>query len=123
MNSILRPNAYFPDMTQFQKMAASGAIVWPGDGSLTTNPIHGADMGAVCVEAASPCHQEIDAGGPSLFLQRTVHAIIKPLKARIADMLDFVIAINEIDNAAPCYGEHHMKDFFEESGGKNVSEK
>jgi len=146
--SILRPNAYFPDMAQFQNMAASGVIVWPGDGSLTINPIHGEDMGEICVDAAIPGHQEIDIGGPDIFTYKelftlsftsinkqpriifiplwfvkNVHAFIKPLNARIADMLSFAIAVNEIDNTAPCYGKHHMKDFFEESGGKNVSEK
>ncbi len=34
-------------------------------------------------------------------------------------MLAFAIAVNEIGNAAPRYGERHMKDFFEEFGGKN----
>ncbi|MCW8814924.1 MAG: SDR family NAD(P)-dependent oxidoreductase, partial [Chlorobium sp.] len=146
--SILRPNAYFPDIAQFQNMAASGVIVWPGDGSLTINPIHGEDMGEICVDAAVPGHREIDIGGPDiltykelftlafttinkkpriifipLWIVKGVHTLIKPLNARIADMLYFAIAVNEIDNAAPCYGEHHMKDFFEESGGKNVSEK
>lgn len=146
--SILRPNAYFPDMTQFQKMAASGAIVWPGDGSLTINPIHGEDMASVCVDTAAPGHQEINVGGPDVFsykelftlafttigkeprivfiplwIVKGIHTIIKPLNARIADMLYFAIAVNEIDNAAPRYGERHMKDFFEEFGRKRISEK
>ena len=142
--SILRPNAYFSDMTQFQKMAASGVIIWPGDGSLSINPIHGEDMGDICVDAAAPGHQEIDIGGPDictykelftlavttinksprimfipLWVVKGLHTLIKPLNARIADMLAFAISVNEIDNAAPRYGERHMKDFFEELRGKN----
>lgn len=146
--SILRPNAYFSDMMQFQKMAASGVIIWPGDGNVSINPIHGEDMGEICVDAAAPGHQEIDIGGPDIFtykelftlafttinkepriifiplwIVKGLHTLIKPLNARIADMLAFALAVNEIDNTAPRYGERHMKDFFEEFGGKNLSEK
>ncbi|PWW83155.1 3-beta hydroxysteroid dehydrogenase [Prosthecochloris marina] len=142
--SILRPNAYFSDMLQFQKMATSGVIIWPGDGSLRINPIHGEDMGDICVDTAAPGHQEIDIGGPDIFtykemftlafttidkepriifiplwIVKGLHSFIKPLNARIADMLAFAIAVNEIDNTAPRYGERHMKDFFETFGGKN----
>ena len=145
--SILRPNAYFSDMTQFQKMAASGVIVWPGDGSLTINPIHGEDMGEICVDAAAPGHQEIDIGGPDIFTYKELftlaftsinkqpriifiplwivqglHTLIKPLNVRIADMLAFAIAVNTIDNAAPRYGKLHMKDFFEEFARNNLSD-
>ena len=147
-HSILRPNAYFSDMTQFQKMAASGVVIWPGDGSLRINPIHGEDMGDICVDAAARGYQEIDIGGPDVFtyeelftlafttinkepriifiplwLVKGFHTLIKPLNARIADMLAFAIVVNEIDNAAPRYGRLHMKDFFEEFGRKNVLEK
>ena len=145
--SILQPNAYFSDMTQFQKMAASGVIIWPGDGSLTINPIHGEDMGEICVDAAAPGHQEIDIGGPDIFTYKELftlaftsinkqpriifiplwivqglHTLIKPLNARIADMLAFAIAVNTIDNAAPRYGKQHMKDFFEDYARKNFSD-
>lgn len=145
--SILRPNAYFPDMTQFQKMAASGVIIWPGDGSLTINPIHGEDMGEICVDAVAPGYQDIDIGGPDIFTYKELftlaftsinkqpriifipfwivqgfHTLIKPLNARIADMLAFAIAVNTIDNAAPRYGKRHMKDFFEDYAKKNFSD-
>ena len=145
--SILRPNAYFPDMTQFQKMAASGVIIWPGDGSLTINPIHGEDMGEICIDAAAPGYQDIDIGGPDIFTYKELftlaftsinkqpriifiplwivqglHTLIKPLNARIADMLAFAIAVNTIDNAAPRYGKRHMKDFFEDYAKKNFSD-
>lgn len=145
--SVLRPNAYFSDMMQFQKMAASGVIIWPGDGSLTINPIHGEDMGEICVDAAAPGHQDIDIGGPDIFTYKELftlafttinkqpriifiplwivqglHTLIKPLNARIADMLAFAIAVNTIDNAAPRYGKLHMKDFFEDYAKKNFSD-
>lgn len=145
--SILRPNAYFSDMTQFQKMAASGVIIWPGDGNVRINPIHGKDMGEICVDAAASGHQEIDIGGPDiltykelftfafttinkepriifipLWIVKALHSLIKPLNARIANMLAFPISVNEIDNAAPRYGELHIKDFFEEFGGKNFAD-
>ena len=145
--SILRPNAYFPDMTQFQKMAASGVIIWPGDGSLTINPIHGEDMGEICVDAVAPGYQDIDIGGPDIFTYKELftlaftsinkqpriifiplwivhglHTLIKPLNARIADMLAFTIAVNTIDNAAPRYGKRHMKNFFEDYAKKNFSD-
>ena len=146
--SILRPNAYFSDMMQFQKMAASGVIIWSGDGKVRINPIHGEDMGEICVDAAAPGHQEIDIGGPDIFtykelftlafttinkepriifiplwIVKGLHTFMKPLNARIADMLAFAIAVNEIDNAAPRYGKLHMKDFFEGFGGKTLQNK
>ena len=128
-------------------MAASGAIIWPSDGNLTINPIHGEDMGEICVDAAAPGHQDIDIGGPDIFTYKELftlaftsinkqpriifiplwivqglHIFIKPLNARIADMLAFAIAVNEIDNASPRYGKLHIKDFFEEFARNNLSD-
>ena len=143
-HTVVRPNAYFSDMAQFLVMARSGRMFWPGDGKLTINPIHGADLAGVCVDASSPGIREIDVGGPDVFtyrelftlafttlgkppniifiplwLVRIVRATASPFSKPAAEMLGFAIAVSEIDNTAPKHGRLHLKDFFEEVAARD----
>ena len=61
---IIRPNGFFSDMTEFYTMAKKGRVYLFGNGELKTNPIHGEDLAAVCVEAIDKSDQEIKVGGP-----------------------------------------------------------
>jgi uncharacterized protein YbjT (DUF2867 family) len=61
---IIRPNGFFSDMTEFYTMAKKGRVYLFGDGKMKTNPIHGEDLAAVCVESIDKPDQEIKVGGP-----------------------------------------------------------
>jgi uncharacterized protein YbjT (DUF2867 family) len=61
---IIRPNGFFSDMTEFLTMAKKGRVYLFGDGELKTNPIHGEDLAAVCVDAIDKSDKEIKVGGP-----------------------------------------------------------
>ncbi|MDX2439054.1 MAG: hypothetical protein QNK40_00725, partial [Desulfobacterales bacterium] len=71
---IIRPNGFFSDMTEFYTMAKKGRVYLFGDGELKTNPIHGEDLAAVCVEAIDKPDQEIKVGGPETFTHNKIAA-------------------------------------------------
>ena len=48
--TIIRPNGFFSDMTEFFKMAKRGRIYLFGNGEYRCNPIHGADLAEACVK-------------------------------------------------------------------------
>ena len=49
--AVIRPTGYFSDMSENLKMAKSGRVYLIGDGYHKINPIHGADLAKVCVDA------------------------------------------------------------------------
>jgi uncharacterized protein YbjT (DUF2867 family) len=70
--AVLRPNAYFSDMTEFLEMARKGRVYLIGSGNNRVNPIHGADLAVSCVAALEPERQEIDIGGPEVLTYREI---------------------------------------------------
>lgn len=62
--TVIRPTGYFSDMSEVLKMAASGRVYLIGEGSHKINPIHGADLAMVCVDAVESPEREIPVGGP-----------------------------------------------------------
>ena len=61
---VIRPNGFFSDMSEFFTMAQRGKLYLFGSGTQKTNPIHGEDLAAVCVDAIETEEQEIKVGGP-----------------------------------------------------------
>ncbi len=61
--TVIRPTGYFSDMTEYLKMAQGGRAYVFGDGKNHLNPIHGADLAEVCVDAFSQDQAEISVGG------------------------------------------------------------
>ena len=53
-------------------MAAGGRVYLFGDGSNRINPIHGADLANVCVDAFENPESQIDVGGPEVFSYREI---------------------------------------------------
>jgi len=51
--AVIRPTGYFSDMAEFLAMAKSGRVYLIGNGENKINPIHGADLAEVCVDAAT----------------------------------------------------------------------
>src|SRR5579885_3064042 len=50
-HTVLCPTGFFSDMTEFLQMAKKGRVYLIGDGISRINPIHGADLAKVCVDA------------------------------------------------------------------------
>jgi len=51
-------------MSEFYAMAQKGRIYIFGNGEQKTNPIHGEDLAAVCVDAIDGLDHDIRVGGP-----------------------------------------------------------
>ena len=137
--AVLRPNGYFSDMGRFFDMAKSGHIFMVGEGDKKINPIHGADLARLSVDAVDGDCREIPVGGPDIFTFREVmemafHAChksvwITPLpmwlaegslmitgifNRNLADLLSFAVEALKFDHVAPAYGTRHLKEFFAE---------
>lgn len=135
---IIRPNGFFSDMEDFLKMAATGRVYLFGDGNHKLNPVHGEDLGEVCVNAIESNVKEINAGGPELFSQNEIAELalkahskkikivhlpdrIRKLTLRILRTFtsskyygpfEFFLTTMAIDMAAPMYGKNRLEDFF-----------
>jgi len=54
--AVIRPTGFFSDMSEVLRRASSGRVYLVGDGEKRINPIHGADLAKVCVDASSDLH-------------------------------------------------------------------
>lgn len=137
--TVIRPTAFFSDMGMFFNMARSGHLFLFGDGANRFNPIHGADLAKVCVDAVENEKREIDVGGPEIFTYDETNLMAfealgknpwithvplwvgdavlfvtglfnKPL----AGVLGFALSVSRIDNVAPATGMRKLADFFRE---------
>ncbi len=136
---VIRPNGFFSDMTEFYTMATRGRVYLFGDGRYRSNPIHGADLAKVCVEALGRGDGEMDVGGPETLTQKEIAQVAfdaagKPhrityvpdwgrrfvlatarlclSKARFGP-LEFFMHVMAMDMVAPEYGEHTVANFFQ----------
>ncbi len=71
-HTVVCPTGFFSDMEEFLSMARSGRVYLFGDGSCRINPIHGADLAEVCVDAFESPRRQIDVGGPEEFTYREI---------------------------------------------------
>ncbi len=143
--AVIRPNGYFSDMGRFFTMAQSGHIFMIGEGEKKINPVHGADLAKVCVDAVNGESREIPVGGPDIYtfketMELAFHACGKTpwitelpmwlaegglmltglFNRNLADLLSFAVEALKFDHVAPAYGTRHLKDFFEElAAGKH----
>ena len=137
--AVIRPNGYFSDMGRFFSMAQSSHIFMVGEGEKKINPVHGADLAKICVDAVEGESREIAVGGPDIYTFREVmelafHACgkspwITPLpmwlaegglmvtglfNRNLADLLSFAVEALKFDHVAPAYGSRHLTEFFAE---------
>lgn len=140
--TIVRPSGFFNDMSEILEMARKGTAWVIGDGDTPFNPIHGADLAEVCVDAIgdpSAIGREIPAGGPGVLTMRQVAeaafaalgrppkirsapfwalraagAVIKPFNVNVASLLLMFTAFAGDDAVTDRYGTHHVEDFFRE---------
>jgi uncharacterized protein YbjT (DUF2867 family) len=71
-HTVVRPNGFFSDMGEYLKMAQKGRVYLIGSGDNRINPIHGADLAEVCVDAAGKDLREIEVGGPEILTHREI---------------------------------------------------
>jgi uncharacterized protein YbjT (DUF2867 family) len=141
---IIRPNGFFSDMTEILKMAKKGTVNLFGDGSYKTNPIHGADLAKVCVDAIESSEKIIEVGGPEVFTHNEIAElafIVVDKKRRIKYMpewmrktilglsrtftssktygpMEFFFTVLAMDMIAPKYGTHTLSNYYAEMKSK-----
>jgi len=138
--TIMRPNGYFSDMGEFFDMAKRGRVYLFGNGQCHINPIHGADLAKACVAAISSNEKELSLGGPDVYtfndIARLAFSVLGK-KEKIAHIprwlcwgilgllrtfssskvygpLEFLMTVLTNEMVAPKYGNHSLKDYFEE---------
>ncbi len=136
---IVRPSGYFSDMGVLLDMARKGRSFLVGAGENHFNPIHGADLAEVCVDAMDSEEREIGAGGPETMTQReaaelafevlgrTPRIVVLPmwlmrggvkligmLNRQFRDLFEFIVTAGEIDGVAPSVGKTTLRSYFEE---------
>jgi uncharacterized protein YbjT (DUF2867 family) len=141
---VVRPNGYFSDMAEFYKMAETGRVFLVGSGRHKINPIDGADLAKVCVEAAQQPLKEIGAGGPDIFsheqiaelafsiagknkkithipqwmAQSALHLLKTFTSSKTYGPIEFLMAMLSQDMIAPPRGTNTLKEYFEEITAK-----
>jgi uncharacterized protein YbjT (DUF2867 family) len=137
---VIRPNGFFSDMAEFLAMAQRGRVYLFGTGQFRANPIHGADLASVCVDAIEAEDKELEAGGPETLSHEEIARIAfaslgtPPRITRIPDWLrrltlrslqsftrqsfhgpiEFFMTVMAMDMIAPHYGSRTLKEFFAE---------
>jgi uncharacterized protein YbjT (DUF2867 family) len=136
-HTVVRPTGFFSFMGEFVQMARRGAGFVVGSGTARTNPIHEADVAALCIQALFCDEPSIDCGGPDIFTReeivrlafqavgkkpRITHVparmysvlptLAKPFNPRIAALLDFGGKVSLYDCIAPQRGERRLLDYF-----------
>lgn len=137
--AVIRPTGFFSDMAQFLGMAKNGMMFLLGEGNCRLNPIHGADLAAVCADAVDSREKEVRVGGPETFTYKQiaemafeamgktpwytplplwivdgVAALTQFINRDIHDVAQFALAVSRMDSVAEAKGTHHLRDFFTE---------
>jgi uncharacterized protein YbjT (DUF2867 family) len=137
---VIRPTGFFGFHLEILKFAAKGRGMLIGSGECRTNPVHEADVARACVDALESDEAEIVLGGPEIFTRKeTVELafaalnrppklmkfspgmfklMIAPLKLinrRVYALMDFGIAVTQIDVVAPSVGSQRLKPYFEQA--------
>ena len=137
--TVIRPSGFFSDMGAFLEMAQRGRIYLFGDGLTRANPIHGADLAKLCVDALQLEEATLEAGGPEVLSQNDIaqlafDAVGKPVRiTHIPDgirrmllallplvmskvrfgPIAFFLNVMAISMSAPCYGNRTLKEHFD----------
>jgi uncharacterized protein YbjT (DUF2867 family) len=136
---ILRPTGFFNDMEEFFRMAQSGKVWLPGDGSARLNPVHGADIAShlLSLMAGGGWNRDYAMGGPDVLSLRQIGemafhclrkeprfgfvpgwvlksagVVCRPFNANASALLQAFALLASRDGVAPSTGDHRLKDFF-----------
>lgn len=141
-HTVVRPTGFFSFFGEIANMARRGRGIVIGDGVARTNPVHEADLAAVCADAVAGGAREIAVGGPETFTRdeivrvafraigrapklthvppgffRAAAAAAKPLNRRLAALLAFGAEVSQVDCVAPAHGSHRLEDYFRTFAG------
>jgi len=135
---VIRPNGFFSDMAAYLEMAKKGRIYLFQHGECRANPIHGADLASLCVDAIDSDRKEIDIGGPQVLSHREIahlafqavnkDAVITSIpdwlrklvlwslrrfsSSKLYGPLEFFLTVMAMDMIAPEFGTRTLQDFF-----------
>ncbi len=138
--SVIRPTGFFSDMLEFLNMAKKGRISLFGSGENKINPIHGADLGEVCVNSIKSLDKEINIGGPEIYTFRQIAElsfkvmdkkekifslpiwilnIILPLlrlvtSSKVYGPFEFMASVMTMDVVGGSYGKERLENFFKQ---------
>jgi uncharacterized protein YbjT (DUF2867 family) len=138
--SVLRPTGFFSSMEEILLVASRGLLPEFAGGTARTNPIHEADLAALCVDAFHvPQGWERDVGGPDALTRREIAQLawmavgkegrtvrvpvgvlraagrlLRPLNPRVGHLMTFIAEILVEDFVAPPFGVHRISDYFAE---------
>lgn len=138
--TIIRPTGFFSVYADMLALARMGAIMSFGAGTDRTNPIHEADLAAVCVDALNDERREIAAGGPETYTRREIAELVfaalekKPwivtipgwmtgmllaplrlIDRRMYAFMAFLVAVTQVDVVAPATGTQSLKQFLSDT--------
>lgn len=139
--AIIRPNGFFSDMKDFLDMAGKGKVYLFGHGNFQLNPIHGADLAYICVDAIGTLNKEVIVGGPDILTQNEIaelalKSLNKPIKiqhlpdwirrlimwglrtftsSKVYGPYEFFLTMMAQDNIGPRYGVRRLSSFFRET--------
>lgn len=138
--SVLRPTGFFSAMDEILLVASRGLLPEFNGGRARTNPIHEADLAALCVDAFDrPSGWEQDCGGPDPLTRKEIAALawkalgkearavrvpvavlrgagyaFRPFYPRVGHLMTFIADILIDDFVAPCFGTRRIADYFQE---------
>jgi len=136
---IIRPNGFFSDMGEFFEMAQKGRIYLFGHGEHRANPIHGADLAKICVNAIQSEAKEIAVGGPEVlthleiaklafsvagkkpkitcipkWISKSILFLLRTFtSSKFYGPVEFFMTVLSMDLVAPTYGKHTLNAYFE----------
>ncbi|MEZ4700060.1 MAG: NAD(P)H-binding protein [Rhodothermales bacterium] len=131
--SIVQPTGYFSAFSVIPRIVRYGIAPLIGDGSARTNPIHEADLAAVCANAIEAGEAVVPVGGPDIFTRQEVfdlaftasrqkpryvqlprfvmganRLLIAPFDPRLSQLLAFFERVSTTDIVAPPFGTHRL---------------
>lgn len=140
-HTVVRPTGFFSDLGAILAQARRGWVPLLGSGERRLNPIHGADLAAVCADAIDGGAAEVAVGGPEVLTHRRIahlagealgrrprvvpipasfaHAALtalRPFAPGTADLARFFVTAATLDLVAPAHGEHRLGDHFRALG-------
>jgi len=126
--AIIRPTGYFSDMSEFLRMAKSGRVYLIGDGENRRNPIHGADLAKVCVDAVtSNAFSTLGKRAGIILippaLANLVVRMIRPFNRQMSDFVEFFLTAAQNDGVAPATGRHTLESFYQEMASRWIRDK
>ncbi|WPC75069.1 SDR family oxidoreductase [Vibrio porteresiae] len=145
--TVVRPNGFFSDMDEFYHMAETGRIFLFSGGQYKSNPIHGADLANLVVDAIDTPKREVAAGGPDVLTHRQIAEMAfkcagkKPTIIYVPGWvgvlamgasrfftsrhqygpIEFFMTVMSRDMLAPPKGQLHLEEHYRELHGHSAS--